>query len=483
MAPSSNKVADGLLASAHDSAVHDGLRLAVPRFLEAVDALVEENRKVDAASVLAELLAAKEKKRGFLFAKREESALGDERHSVGQRYAQVMRDAAPTEESLDLLNQLAIEFPDDPDIRLSNADALRQAGYLLDALDEFKYCKQLHPDDLALDVRLAEMYAQLGRADEASAQARRAIAAYRSAGDEAGVAALALRLLDYTPGAFEDSLDAFAAMDAAALTANRGPFDAVLAAFVRSEITDPERKADLARRVADCFEKLLAGDRSNQGLWQSLAAVDPGAAEEVRRRLDGVAAAAPGTSAPPSAVPAQPITESAVPAQNGEPVAPSISAAASSAVESISPSPAAAEAAPAASTPAPEFTAAAPGSSAPSAEPAVAAPKRPAATGGLSAFAKRKALELFANSEYEAASVQLERVVKIAPDVEALEMLLECYLVLDRHDEAARVGVTLADAELAAGNRPGAIATLTTLSKKIVNPALEQRRVELMQKP
>ena len=69
----------------------------------------------------------------------------------------------------------------------------------------------------------------------------------------------------------------------------------------------------------------------------------------------------------------------------------------------------------------------------------------------------------------------------MSPDVEALEMLLECYLVLDRHDEAAQIGVQLADAELAAGNRPGAIATLTTLSKKIANPTVEQRRVELMQ--
>jgi hypothetical protein len=110
-------------------------------------------------------------------------------------------------------------------------------------------------------------------------------------------------------------------------------------------------------------------------------------------------------------------------------------------------------------------------------------PRRAAAAAGLSAFAKRKAMELFANSEYQAASTQLERVVKMSPDVEALEMLLECYLALDRHDEAARIGVRLADAELAAGNRPGAIATLTTLSKKIANPAVEQRRIDLMKSP
>jgi hypothetical protein len=115
------------------------------------------------------------------------------------------------------------------------------------------------------------------------------------------------------------------------------------------------------------------------------------------------------------------------------------------------------------------------------APPPAAAPKIPAAAGGLSAFAKRKALELFANSEYEAAVGQLVRVVKMSPDVEALEMLLECYLVLEKHDDAVRIGVQLADAEIAAGDRSGAIATLTTLSKKIANPTLEQRRVDLLQ--
>ena len=70
MAPSNRNTADELLESAHGSAVHDGLRLAVPRYLEAVDALISEQRREEAMSILAELLSAKEKRRGFFFGNR-----------------------------------------------------------------------------------------------------------------------------------------------------------------------------------------------------------------------------------------------------------------------------------------------------------------------------------------------------------------------------------------------------------------------------
>jgi Flp pilus assembly protein TadD len=335
MAPSSNKVADGLLASARDSAVHDGLRLAVPQYFEAVDALIAEDRKPDAAVVLAELLAAKEKKRGFLFMKRNENPLGEARPDVARKYSSLTRGSNPTEESLDVLNQLALEYPDDAEIRIANAEALRRAGYLLDALDEFKYCRTLSPDDREIDGQLNELNAQLGRADKAAA------------------------------------------------------------------------------------------------------------------------APAPVETAPP----VEPVKSAPVPAAlvKSEPV-PSVSAA------PPPPAPAAAERV---EVPVPTVDSAPP-------------VRRSPTAGGLSAFAKRKAMELFANSEYAAAASQLERVVKMSPDVESLEMLLECYLELDRHSEAARVGVQLADAEVAAGNRPGAIATLTTLSKKIADPTVEQRRVDLM---
>jgi tetratricopeptide (TPR) repeat protein len=453
MARSSNNLADGLLASAHDSAVHDGLRLAVPRYLEAADALVGEDRASEAAAVLAELLAAKEKKRGFLFMKRPESPLGDVRIDVARRYAAVMRGSAPTESSLDTLNQLALEYPDELGIRAANADALRQSGYLLDALDEYKFCKSMSPGDVGIEGSLGKLYAQLGRSDEAVAQLRQSIAEHLDAKQYGAAADLAGQLLAFDPPAFEACFDTFGGMSAEALKDSRTQFDAAVGAFVRADISDAARRSDIARRAVVAFEKLIARDRDDQSLWQLLGKVDAASVGRIKTALDGASAAAEVMAVPTAT--AEPV---AVQAPKPEDVAPAAS--------EDSSAPVAAEAAPASPSPAPE--------------PPV---RRSPTAGGLSAFAKRKALELFADSEYLAASQQLERVVKMSPDVESLEMLLECYLALNRHAEAARVGVQLADAELAAGNRPGAIATLTTLSKKIADPAVEQRRVELMKTP
>ena len=396
MVPSSNKIADGLLTSAHDSAVHDGLRLAVPAYLDAVDALVAEDRKSEARNVLAELLAAKEKRRGFFLGRREQSALGDQRARVAGTYARLIRGDAPSEGSLDTLSQLAIEFPSDYDIRIANAEGLSQAGYLLDAVDELRKCKSMRPDDVELDVALANLFLRLGRLDDAA--------------------------------------NTLAALSVDQLRAHRGTFDEVVAAFGRSESTDPGARAATITRIAAGYEKLLSRDKHNDGLWNALTALDAATAAVVRARLDG-----------------KPPVHQATPVLATDP---------SPAPDATSPQAAATHSA----QPVPPATPA----------------KRPAA-GGIAAFAKRKALELFANSEYDAARAELERVVRMAPDVESMEMLLECYLVLDRQADAARVGVALADAELAAGNRPGAIATLTTLSKKITDPAIEQRRVELTQ--
>ncbi len=402
MARSSNKVADDLLTSARDSAVHDGLRLAVPQYLGAVDALVAEDRKDEARGVLAEMLAAKEKKRGFLFAKREQSALGDQRQAVAVKYAQVVLGLPPTEESLETLGQLAVEFPDEIDIRLANARALADAGYLLDALDEYTYCGSHRADDADIPAAIAVLLTRLGRTADAAA--------------------------------------AFAKLSSQTLAAHRSDLAAAVELAVQTKFENEDARAATVSQLRSACDSI-----SDAALASRLDAIAPKPVEPSVAEPAPAAAVTASEATPPSPAPPSP--------------APSASAAETT--------PAQPQAPPAA---APQTDGVA------AATPQV---RRPAA-GGLSAFAKRKAFELFANSEYEAAAVQLERVVKMSPDVEALEMLLECYLVLERHSEAARTGVQLADAELAAGNRPGAIATLTTLSKKIADPNVEQRRVELM---
>ena len=393
MARSNNKAADELLTSAREAAARDGLRLSVPQFFAAVDAFVSEGRTQDAQDVLADMLSAKEKVRGFFLGKREQSALGKERGNVANRYARIAFGSAPTEQSLDLLNQLALEFTGDFDIRIANAEALRQAGYLLDSLDEFQTCKSMRGDASGLDLKLADVYAQLGR--------------------------------------FDESADALSSVEVDDLARRRAVFDGIVAAFTASDSTDNSARKVTADKLAGSFESLLRRDPSDDSLWTSLREMDPSAAEEVRARLNGTPTPAP---------------------RDGAPAAPAAAARVDTAPPAISDG----------------------ASSAPQ------APARPSVS-GLASFSKRKALDLFASGEFEAATRQLERVISMSPDRDALEMLMECYLALDRHDEAARIGVRIADEDVAAGNRPAAIATLTSLSKKIADPTVEQRRVELMQ--
>jgi tetratricopeptide (TPR) repeat protein len=392
MARSNNKPADELLTSAREAAASGGLRLSVPQFFAAVDAFVSEGRPQDAQGVLADMLSAKEKVRGFFLGKREQSALGKERGNVANRYARIAFGSAPTEKSLDILNQLALEFTDDFDIRIANAEALRQAGYLLDSLDEYQTCKSMRGDASGVDLKLADVYAQLGR--------------------------------------FDESADALSAVEVDDLARRRTVFDGIVAAFTASDSTDNSARKITADKFGDSFESLIRRDPTDASLWASLREMDPSAADEVRARLNGTPTPAP---------------------RDGAPAAPAAAA------RIDSPLPAIVDGA--ASVP--------------------QAPPRPSVS-GLASFTKRKALDLFASGEFEAASRQLERVISMSPDRDALEMLMECYLALDRHDDAARIGVRIADEDVAAGNRPAAIATLTSLSKKIADPTVEQRPVDLM---
>ncbi|HYK54343.1 MAG TPA: hypothetical protein VEV38_12540, partial [Candidatus Eremiobacteraceae bacterium] len=331
MARSNNRAADDLLTSAREAAAQDGLRLSVPQFFEAIDALISEGRSQDAQEILVEMLSAKEKVRGFFLGKREQSALGKERPGVANRYARVVFGSTPSEQSLDTLNQLALEFTDDFDIRIANAEALRQAGYLLDSLDEFQTCKSMRGDGSGVDFKLADVYAQLGR--------------------------------------FDESADALLSVDVDDLARRRTVFDGIVAAFTASDSTDNAARKTTADKLADSFEKLLKRDSSDASLWKALGEMDPSAADAVRARLNGQ--------------PARP-QRNITPVDNGSSQAP----------------PAAASAERQAEVPA-------------------AAPEPPAAkrssVAGLASFTKRKALDLFASGEFEAASRQLERVISMSP--------------------------------------------------------------------
>src|SRR4029077_4745575 len=145
--------ADQLLNAANDAAAKDGLRVSVHAYMDAVDALVTEKRIAQAQTVMIDLLKAQEKKKG-LFGRTDKNPLGPERVIVGLKFAVISHIAPPTEEALDQLGYLALDFPDETAIRRANADALRQAGYAADAIDEYRYCATASPDDADVHQRI-----------------------------------------------------------------------------------------------------------------------------------------------------------------------------------------------------------------------------------------------------------------------------------------------------------------------------------------
>ena len=178
----------------------------------------------------------------------------------------------------------AIEFSDDFDVRFANAEALGHAEYFLDCLDEYKFCKSLHANDVEIDVRIGELYCRLGRADEAVASVRHTLAEYAKDHNDAAVAHLAVRLLDFAPSAFEEAFGAFSSLNADALAKHLAELESVADAFGKSQEPDPARRSTLTGMIASCYEKLLSRDSSNQELWQKLSNIDKTAAEQAPGR-------------------------------------------------------------------------------------------------------------------------------------------------------------------------------------------------------
>ena len=166
--------ASSKLTKAQEIAALKGLRAAIPFYVEATNALAEERRHDAAVGVLAEVLNAREKKRS-LFGSKEVNPLGPDRSIVAKQFARMTRGGQINDSLLELLSQLALENPDDPEIRLANAEGLYRAGYMADAIDEYRYCQKLIADDGTLVARLGELYGVMNRNAEAVDNLRQGI--------------------------------------------------------------------------------------------------------------------------------------------------------------------------------------------------------------------------------------------------------------------------------------------------------------------
>ncbi len=510
----------------------DGLRAAVPAYLSAADAFAQEQRHATAVEMLGQLLLAQEKKRGFL-GRVDKNPLGPERQRVAVKFAELARLASPTEDSLEVLEDLVLDFPDLMPIRRANADSLRNAGYAADAIEEFRYCWKLDSKDGEIAVRLADLYAALGRIDEAIEHLRRGVELLVARGEFRQAAEYAMRFLDLHADGVDDALAALGLIPSDVLRTQCASLDHLGLVIRRDQMRKPEWRQERERLLADLYAKILELDKRDISARRGLAALGPSYLEEVEKlvgALPKAETAGPAVAPPPVRLeaPVQTAVEVQQPdmveASQGELVEDVVFASKPDVApkpympgkpDVVHPKPDVVHPKPDVAHPKPDVVAPKPdvvfrASEASSEKPAAAEPPAPpspvpapiaasvqpqpegispavAPTGktaapnrALATFALRKAQQLFADGNLEEAAQACERVLKHGEDVAALEVLMKATLGLKQDAEAVRACIRLADAQLAAGDAPSALDTLTTMAKIVPDPQLILRRSQLL---
>jgi len=455
--------ADKLLTVAQELAAQDGLRAAVLAYMEAVDELVAEKRVAEAQSVMIELLKAQEKKKG-LFARTDKNPLGSERVTVGLKFAEVAPLGRPTEDALDQLGYLAQDFPDELTIRRANADALRQSGYAADAIDEYRYCATVVPDDALVNQNISDLYVGIGRPEDAAAYLMRALQLYAKQGDFSQLAAHAEALVELRPASIGDIIDLLASAPGEALVGHLKMLDDFTHRVTHAGIVDADQKAKAREQLQALYGRLVAADPDDEGAARGLQSLQSDAAPVERRK-------GPRDKAPPAAL------DSPIPENTPDRI---------DAVPFVQPI--AAEALPEAVFSAdiePMFEELPLADELPIEIPPEPAPKptpqrSPATSNALAAFTRRKAKELFDAGDLLGAAMSYERLLRSGSDIDSLEGVLTCYERLGRTQDAARVAVELVNAKEHDGDLEGAVATIDRISAISSDANFSQRRMELL---
>jgi tetratricopeptide (TPR) repeat protein len=471
--------ASSKLAKAQEVAALKGLRAAVPLYVEATDALAAEGRYDAAVGVLAEVLNAREKKRG-LFGSKDVNPLGPDRAIMARQFARMTRGGTTiNDDLLELLSQLAVENPDDPDVRLANAEGLYRAGYMADAIDEHRYCQKLIPDDGALVARLGELYGIMNRNTEAIEHLRQGIGELMQAHHFGEVAFFSNKLIELSPQSASDVQRWVGSLPDAALQAQRAELNTLIES-VREKGLDDGHWSTLERRVAGLPELARAArveDRASD------------APEDVDTHVD----VAPTSSTP---VETHTVADEPEPVWGSKTGNVQVSRNAWADVANVEPAsedeltmllgpPAhrTSEAAADTREPAESERPAAAASTTNGAPAAPARAPRPAGATlppGLAAFTRRKADAAFKAGDFALAAQSYERLIKGSFEAEVAAPLLECYLGLERFDDASALVLQLADHYEAAGELDQAVAALALVLEHTNNPDVERRHAELL---
>ncbi len=474
MTAASNK-----LAKAQEVAAAKGLRAALPFYFEAADGLAAEGSFDAATGVLSDLLNQREKKRS-LFGSKEINPLGPDRAQVAKRFAKATRGSTINDALLELLATLAAEYPDESQVRLANAEALYRAGYMADAIDEYRYCEQLKPDDGNLTARLGELYAIVSRNDEAKEYLRRGIARLREQKNFDGFTAFCLKLVEVDLDSAKDVHDWLHGLSDDVFAAQRADVTRVLDA-VRERGADTGLWSDVEARLAELPEVTpptpapAAAEQQSKSAWDDSSMFEPASEDEMRLLLGPTPASEEHASSSTNGVAHE--LEDSGPTKNPTSHTHGLSVSTGRAqptAELEEPEKAAAKT-PAASATTP--VASPPSASEPSSNAAAppAAPLPP----GLAAYTRRKGDTALAAGDYQSAAACYERLLKAGFEVNTAVPLLECYLQLNRDDEAATLGLQLADHQAESGEIDKAVETLSGILKHKPNAQIEQRRAEL----
>lgn len=421
----------------------------------------------------------REKKRG-LFGSKQVDPLGPDRVTVGKAFARAMRTAAVDDAKLELLAALAAEFPDEPDIRLANAEALYRGAYIADAIDEYRYCQHLHPDDAALTARLGELYAMVSRNHEAVEHLTRGLTSLRAENNFEGFAAYCARLVEAAPDSGNAVHEWLTGMPEDAFAAQRNDVTRTLDT-VREHGADDGRWADIESRLGALPE--VSGpagpDESvaQPSPWSPDAVFEPASEDEMRMLL-GPALNDDGSIPTSNGVPQHtqeadvepPALTPSIHVQTGR-------AQATADVDDVEARESVAAA--------PAHEPVAEGSPQPA---AVSAPPTSAASAaalppGLAAYTRRKGDGMMANGDFSGAIQCYERLIKSGFDSAIAAPLLGCYLNVGRVEDAAVLGRQLAEEQAAAGQTDKAVETLSKVIEHTPNVELELRRAEFEAAP
>ncbi|MBC5824642.1 MAG: hypothetical protein GIW99_07050 [Candidatus Eremiobacteraeota bacterium] len=285
-----------LVAAAHDRRKRGGLREALPLYGRASDALVTEGRGAEAATMLAEVLHAREKR--FLAPRSLQAEQSSERMALVGKFAALIAAGSVSDDNIAMLAELCAERPEDGALRRTLAQALAAMGQHDRAIAEYQECLRALPVDAPMLEEVSASLAAIGREDLSIERLRRALDAYLEAQNIEAAIRVCQRLNTVLPQSLEDALHL--------TTLLRGRSDAALLDVlerlatlyherekliqeveVRLEIAAlaPERQTNRTA-LADVFTRILDVDPNDDSAWAGIEAIDPSLAAQLHVLLE-----------------------------------------------------------------------------------------------------------------------------------------------------------------------------------------------------